>query len=291
MCTPDCFVIAPIGSDGSAIRERSDQIFNHVITPVAKECGFKAIRADKISEPGLITTQVINHVLNDAVVVADLTDNNANVFYELAVRHAIRKPYVQIIKKGERLPFDVAGLRTIEIDHTNLDSVASAKEEIAKQIRFTTADQAKIESPISVAIDFERLRKSGDPEKRQLADIMTGMTELAALVDQRLAAMERRLVETRIMEIDIAARRLHDYVRQDVLMRHGVLLGVGPTRGVTPRVTPAFYELTPGLLKMVETAPSEEHAQLLKDAAMLLASYDNLPVPERKDRVDEQGKS
>jgi hypothetical protein len=58
---PDCFVIAPIGEDGSPIRARSDQIFNHVIKPVAKECGFEAIRADKIPEPGLITSQVIDH--------------------------------------------------------------------------------------------------------------------------------------------------------------------------------------------------------------------------------------
>jgi len=269
----DCFVVAPIGPDGSAIRARSDQIFNHVITPVAKDCGFEAIRADKISEPGLITTQVIDHLLNDAVVVADLTGNNANVFYELAVRHAIRKPYVQIIQKGERIPFDVAGVRTIEIDHTNLDSVATAKEEMARQIRFTTTNEAKIESPISVAIDFEKLRKSDDPAKRQLADILKGMNEIGALVDRRLASMEKRLVEARIMDIDIAVRRIRDDARR-----------VPPPEWITR----PFREKFMALVTKVETAPPEDRANLISEAAAVLKSYSDLPPIPQAENEDEQ---
>jgi len=50
------------------------------------------IRADKISEPGIITTQIIGHIVDAELVIADLTDKNPNVFYELAIRHAIRNP-------------------------------------------------------------------------------------------------------------------------------------------------------------------------------------------------------
>jgi hypothetical protein len=183
---PICFVIAPIGKDGSEIRARSDRILKYVISPVAEECGYTAIRADNISEPGMITTQVINHILNDPMVVADLTDENANVFYELAVRHAIRKPFVQIIEKGQRIPFDVAGLRTIEIDHRDLESVSNAKDEMKRQI--LAAGTSAIESPISVAVDFDRLRRSGDPAERQLADVLEALNDLKATVETRLPA-------------------------------------------------------------------------------------------------------
>jgi len=55
-----CFFIAPIGLDDSDIRKRSDQVLRHVVRPAAKNCGFTAvIRADEISQPGIITTQVI----------------------------------------------------------------------------------------------------------------------------------------------------------------------------------------------------------------------------------------
>lgn len=79
-----CFVIAPIGEEGSDIRRRSDQVFKHIIAPAAKDCGYETIRADKISEPGIITSQVILHLVEDALVIADLTGRNPNVFYELA---------------------------------------------------------------------------------------------------------------------------------------------------------------------------------------------------------------
>jgi hypothetical protein len=60
-----CFVISPIGTEGSEVRRRADQILRHVVGPAADAAGFLAIRADQISEPGLITTQVIQHIVED----------------------------------------------------------------------------------------------------------------------------------------------------------------------------------------------------------------------------------
>lgn len=112
------------------------------------------------------------------MVVADLTGDNANVFYELAVRHAIRKPYVQIIKLGDKIPFDVTGVRTIEIDHTDLESVAAAKEAMKKQMRFAEANPDKIQSPLSVAVDFAKLLDSSDPLHRQIGDLVELVSDL-----------------------------------------------------------------------------------------------------------------
>ena len=102
-----CFVISPIGDQDSETRKRSDQVLRHVVRPAADICGYMAVRADEIDKPGIITSQVIQHVVNDDLVVADLTESNPNVFYELAIRHALKKPLVQIIRKGEAIPFDV----------------------------------------------------------------------------------------------------------------------------------------------------------------------------------------
>ena len=49
-----CFVIAPIGDPDTDVRKRSDQILKHVFKPAAEACGYKATRADEISEPGII---------------------------------------------------------------------------------------------------------------------------------------------------------------------------------------------------------------------------------------------
>jgi len=173
-----CFVIAPIGEADSDIRKRSDQVFKHIIAPAVESLGFDPIRADQISEPGIITSQVIQYVVNSPLVVADLSGRNPNVFYELAIRHAIKKPLVQLIKKGEHIPFDVAGTRTIQFDIHDLDSVDEAKNELVNQIKSIESGKTEIDTPISVALDLKFLRESGNPEQRSLADVVEAITEL-----------------------------------------------------------------------------------------------------------------
>jgi hypothetical protein len=136
------------------------------------------MRADHISEPGIITSQVIQHIVEDPLVVADLTGRNPNVFYELAIRHAIKKPLVQIIKKGEAIPFDVAGTRTVHVDHHDLDSVEEARGEIVKQIKAVEKDTGEIDTPISVALDLQILKQSDNPEQRSIADMVSAISEL-----------------------------------------------------------------------------------------------------------------
>ncbi len=189
MPNKECFVIAPIGDAESDTRKRSDQILKHVIAPAAKECGYKAIRADQISEPGMITSQVIQHIVDDPLVIADLTERNPNVFYELAIRHAIRKPLVQIIKKGEQIPFDVAGTRTIHVDHHDLDSVEEAKTEIIAQVKSLEADSSTMETPISVSLDLQLLKQSDNPAQRSLADVLSAITAIRTSI----GGVEKRL--------------------------------------------------------------------------------------------------
>jgi hypothetical protein len=182
-----CFVISPIGEPDSPTRKRSDQVLKYIIRPAAEECGFTALRADEISETGIITSQVIQHVIEDAVVVADLTGSNANVFYELAIRHAIRRPYVQIIDESDPLPFDVAGIRTIPFTHRDLDSVDSARKEVVKHIRSMTATDANVESPITAAVDLNNLKRSQNPEDRHLGEVLIAISELK----QQVTALQR----------------------------------------------------------------------------------------------------
>lgn len=172
-----CFVIAPIGEEGSSTRKRSDQILSHVIRTVAGKFGFDVTRSDEIAEPGIISTQVLERVINDPLVIADLTDRNPNVYYELAVRHATRKPIIQLMQKGESLPFDVAGTRTIVIDHKDLDSVEDAKKLLTRYIEnLESAATFGVDSPISLALDLQALRGSDDPQQASLADIAERMT-------------------------------------------------------------------------------------------------------------------
>lgn len=216
-----CFVIAPIGDEGSDTRLRSDQILRHIIEPVAAELGYSVTRADKICEPGVITSQVITHLLDDDLVVADLTDHNPNVFYELAVRHAVRKPIVQLIEDGQKIPFDVAANRTIQVDHHDLDSVQRAREQLKLQIENAAAKPEDVDSPISSAVDLKAFKQSEDPATKSNAEVLMMIQQLKVEVSQ-LAAGTRgqpastasrnpkalREVEMRIEDASVQLQRI-----------------------------------------------------------------------------------
>jgi hypothetical protein len=181
-----CFVIAPIGEERSEIRGRSDKVLTHIIRPITKNCGYNSIRADEVSQPGVITSQIIQHIIDDDLVIADLTGRNPNVFYELAVRHAIKKPVIQIIQSGESIPFDVAQTRTIQFDPTDMDSVANCKKELEKQIKATEQNSTNIDSPISMAIKLQVLGKSDNPLEKSNAEIISMLQDVKIMIGKQM---------------------------------------------------------------------------------------------------------
>jgi hypothetical protein len=157
----DCFIICPLGSENSEDRRHSDKLLNHVFKPVLDAKQYNTIRADQVAKVGLITTQIINYILESSLVIADLTNQNPNVFYELALRHASRLPYIQVISKGQKIPFDLSGIRTIEIDIQDLDDVERAKEAINNQI--DEIENGHIpDSPVTVATTTQLLRDNAE---------------------------------------------------------------------------------------------------------------------------------
>lgn len=149
------FIICPIGDPDSDSRKRSDLVKRHIIDPVAGEKGYSTSRADLFSEPGRIDHQIIDHLLNEELVVADITENNANVFYELAVRHSTGKPLILMGQKGERIPFDVSAQRVIFYDLQDLDNVESSKHELKRQIESVESDTFIMDSPIRAHVPLE----------------------------------------------------------------------------------------------------------------------------------------
>lgn len=188
-----CFVIAPIGEPDTEIRDRADKIFEYFITPIVEKYSYKPIRADHISEPGMITKQIIDLIIESPLVIADLTNHNPNVFYELAIRHATKKPLIQIMDKGEKIPFDVVGFRTIPLDIHDIAFIAKSKDQLEEQIKSIENGKNEIETPISGALDLKILKGSENPEKRQIADLIESISEFKS----SLSLIETKLQDPR----------------------------------------------------------------------------------------------
>ena len=153
--TKVCFVITPIGNENSDQRKHSDTILKHLLEPVVREFGIDAVRADKIAKPGIITKQVIEYIAYSRLCVADLSFSNPNAFYELGVRQAFKLSTIQIIRKGDAIPFDVSQGRTIIIDtsdpYTIMDRFEAARKELKEHVSAITGGVEKQEeNPISL---------------------------------------------------------------------------------------------------------------------------------------------
>ncbi|BBY67566.1 hypothetical protein [Mycolicibacterium helvum] len=188
-----CFIVSPISDAGSPVRLRSDHVRKYIVGEALEPFDFTVRRADTMNGSGIITEQIVTELLNADLVVADLTDHNPNVFYELALRHAVKKPFIHMIKDGEKIPFDVATLRTVFYDTTNPDSMHEAKMSVraaAKEI-IDAGDDYKVISPVTISIDLDKLRSSGDPNQIALADIQQSVASMENVVE-RLVLRERR---------------------------------------------------------------------------------------------------
>lgn len=109
-----CFIITPIGNNDSDIFRKTQGVIESVIKPILLKNGFSDIKpAYEIMESGMIANQIIRRITDDDLVVANLTGNNPNVMYELAIRHAVAKPIIHICENGTVLPFDIKDSRTI----------------------------------------------------------------------------------------------------------------------------------------------------------------------------------
>ena len=108
-----CFVIMPFGkkTDAGARTIDFEAVYDEIITPAIDSVGLRAIRSDREAVAGVIHKAMFERLILSEYAVADLTVLNANVFYELGVRHSAR-PQSTVLMSAEtsRLPFDVAPL-------------------------------------------------------------------------------------------------------------------------------------------------------------------------------------
>jgi len=178
----ECFFIAPIDDEGTDTRNRTDKLMNYIIKEAVEDYGYSVVRSDKMDTPGSITRQIIGKIVNSELVIADLTDHNPNVFYELAVRHATGKPFIQLIRDNQTIPFDVADQRTIYYG-LDVKEAEKTKNEIQAQLESLENGDIESENPISRSADMQSLRESEDPTDQNLAEVFDELSTLTKKVD------------------------------------------------------------------------------------------------------------
>jgi len=156
-----CFVIMPYGrkKDLGGKTVDFDAIYQNIITPAVDAVpGLSCIRCDDDDMPGWIPARMLRFILESRVAVVDTSTWNANVFYELGVRHTLAKSVTVLIRrKGTPEPFNIQGLKAVEYETAPKAKQASI-ERITNSIKSALADATNVDSLV-----YEVFRKLKPP--------------------------------------------------------------------------------------------------------------------------------
>lgn len=180
-----CFIITPIGETNSEIFRKAKGVIDSVIKPVLRLHGFEDIKpAYEIIESGMIGNQIIDRIVNDDLVVANLTGNNPNVMYELAIRHATAKPIIHICEKGTVLPFDIKDNRTAFFSDDML-GVQELQKEFEKYVIGLSYDREYRDNPIYNGIQMTNLLDNMNIEGRKTeAELLQKILDIVSVQHQ-----------------------------------------------------------------------------------------------------------
>src|SRR6187455_1594909 len=179
-----CFVVGPIGTVGTETRKCADFLLKGIIRPAIEESlNLKIWRADEDHQPGMITDKVIDDIYSSNLVVADLSELNPNVFYELGIRHSASLPTIHMAASGTKLPFDNLGHRVIFFDSSDWDDIENAKTQLRSQASLALGSGFDVSNPVTQALSARAFRASAKPTDKALADLMDRVAKLESLDD------------------------------------------------------------------------------------------------------------
>jgi tetratricopeptide (TPR) repeat protein len=224
---PHVFVVMPFGKKKGADGKQYDfnAIYQDLIKPALETAGFEPFRADEETKSGDILTDMFQELLLADLVICDMSIDNANVYYELGIRHALRKRGVVHIQSGRAyMPFDVFNVRTIPYHTTEAglpdpEYLESDIRTIARVTHDTWASEREtIHSPI-----YNLLDGLTEPDKNSLrTPLATGFWKEYDEWKQRLEVAQR---QKRIGDILVLTEEItNPFIKEEAVNEAGKAL-------------------------------------------------------------------
>lgn len=163
-----CFVIMPIkgGLDG---------VYKSAIKQAVANTGLKCIRMDEVDKGGNIVRGIVAKIAKAKVLIADLTNQNPNVFYELGIANSLGNNTIMIAQSIDFVPFDVKPYNVIIYSNT-IDGGEELKAAIESRIRNLEEWANSPSNPVQDFLpdkivrqqDYKELREENEDYKTRL---------------------------------------------------------------------------------------------------------------------------
>src|SRR6188768_2857473 len=189
------FVIRPFGkkADASGTAIDFEQVHEQLIAPALKDAGLGGGTTGEIIDAGNVREDMFSLIIEADLVVCDITVHNANVFYELGIRHALRKKGTVLIKGApvaDTTPFDILTDRYLEY---SVDEPGKKLDELAAVIRATLTSARETDSPI-----FKMLPTLPELDPAAVQVVPTDFTDEVARAKAAKAAGWLRLLASEV---------------------------------------------------------------------------------------------
>lgn len=203
-----CFVISPIGDEGTDVRVTADRVLRHIIRK-ALDAEYTVTRGDEEENPGAITPQIVASIIEADLVVADLSGFNPNVYYEVAIAHGFKKPTVHLQNKLEKPAFDLKDARLVRYDVQDPDAIERDQALLRKYAEYAVTRPEKVDTPLTNARFRTEVDGSNDLVAQGLVEVSDQMRRLQKEVRSNLHNGTDRTADIRGLRsvIESASRR------------------------------------------------------------------------------------
>jgi hypothetical protein len=211
----------------------------------------------------MIDSQVINHLLDADLVIADLSLLNANAFYEIGLRHMERKPIIHVFRAGEIIPFDVKPYRAIPFAFEHPKQRFEARDQLKQAVEAVLAPGYQVENPVTRARGYAAISQHATP-------------------DMQFVLMEIESLKTRVQIAETTAA-----VAQDAAMRAAgsppmnlsavPASGISTTGAYTPSSFRSAFSTDPKLASALAGMASNSISSVVASAL----TTDPQPVPPK----------
>jgi vacuolar-type H+-ATPase subunit H len=215
-----CFVIMGFGKKKDPTTNRIidlDETYKQIIRPAVQECNYKCVRADEISDSGIIDRSMYALLYRADLVIADISTYNPNAIYELGTRHVLKKSVTIIMQEDKgKIPFDVSHNRILLYKHSgNKIYEQEAKKSIRelKELIIAIENNAIIDSPLYSFFPNTQPPVILDKELEEIiSEIRTAENSVYALMDKA----KEDMAQNRFAEAAKKWRQLSGTVKNEV---------------------------------------------------------------------------
>jgi hypothetical protein len=174
MPTKRAFVIMPFSPTAS--EKNWTEVFEGVFQPSLKDCGYSCTRAE--TSRGSLIASIVEGLVEADLVIADVTDRNPNVFYELGVRHSLRRGTIIVSQGTDHVPSDLRGYWFLPYGLRPAE-VTKFKADIKRIVAEFEEQPERSDSPVSDYLDREQISSSRQVNRDNIKKIGALLTELS----------------------------------------------------------------------------------------------------------------